>query len=129
MRLLRAIARRAGVSVMTIGLAAAGTVAISSPSHAADEVTVIVRVIVNVPLSQPSVGVQTATDRHCYRDFVLGQARELSVTTRKGWQARIYPSAGCYTFLVVPSQAITAEYDGQVFDVTLGDTAPAPHRA
>lgn len=121
MRVLRAIARRAGVSAMTVGLAAAATVAMSSPSHAAaDAITVTVRITVNVPVRFPAVGLQGADWRSCHRGFVLGQAKELSVTARKGWPFRVYPSESCYTFLVVPSREIIPEHDGQMFDIALG---------
>jgi len=129
MRLLRAIARRTAVSVMTIGLAAAATVAMSSPSHAADDVTVTMRVTLNIPITGPAVAIEVNgkfSGSNCHRRFVLGQTRELRVTAPKGAQIRLYPSVDCYFLKVPRSEILSPEYDGQVFDVTLD---PAPQGA
>lgn len=122
MRLFSAIARRAATSAMAVGLAVAGTVAMSAPSHAADNVTVTVRVTLTAPNTHPSVAFKvdgSVSGRNCHRGLVLGQARELSLTAPKGHQVTVYPSVHCYFLLAKGSTVITPERDGQVFDLTL----------
>jgi hypothetical protein len=113
--LTRTLLRRTGFSALAVGMAAAGTLALSSPVTAAEQdVTATLRVTVT---SGDSVYTQINGSYTCHQDFTVGRAKDIRVTVPAGQWIQVFSSHGCYDSITIGGTTVDA--GGQVIDLTL----------